>query len=50
LENCEHKVGPQEKLDEVMNDENVEILYEKDQMIERRSEYFKSLLNLKDDI
>jgi hypothetical protein len=40
---------PQEKLEIVVKDMNGEILNENEQVVERWSEYFESLLNVADD-
>jgi hypothetical protein len=40
---------PQEKLEIVVKDTIGEILNENEQVVERWSEYFKSLLNVEDD-
>jgi hypothetical protein len=41
--------NPQEKLEGVVKDANGELLNENDQVVERWSEYFESLLNVKDE-
>jgi hypothetical protein len=45
-ESVKRKSKPKEKLDIVLNDENGEILHEKEQVVEGWSEYFVSLLNV----